>query len=398
MPFLSRRDSMALALLEAAAFSVLAMVATGSILVVAAKLQYPHFGSGGSTIQALSVAVIAGLGSLGVPVHLGELTASALPLGALVLIGWAAVWGTAHSLGQRATVTLPQRVHAGVMLGLWLAPICLILSLGFRIGGSTPVYADAWWSFFLGGLWGALFGALGALASLSTFRDLRRSALLLLLGEARERSLGLRLAGIVLWSLAVLGAAALLLGAIAAFFSGDRASGFGLGDLVAAAVYAALFGPNVVVAVVALGSGSSVSVGAQISASGRVLGPSEGFSLLQWSPDGPPGLAFVLLLLPIISTLIAGYRAKEAALTRSDVFNSLRWTIPAVSLVLFLWAAIAEARIGGDLLGRRGFARIAPDPWVLSFLGALWTAAGVWLGWWVADRRVGGSSSAEGVR
>ncbi|MGI8408072.1 MAG: hypothetical protein ACR2L3_06145 [Actinomycetota bacterium] len=397
MPSISRRDSLAWALLEAAAFSVLAMVAAGSLLLMAAKLQYPGFGSGGSTIQALLAAVIAGLGSLGVPIHLGELTASALPVGALILIGWASVWGTAHTLARGATSTLPERVHAGLRLGLWLAPICLILSLGFRISGATPVYADAWGSLLLGGLWGAFFGALGGLVSHSSFRHLWHSVFLLL-GRAQESALGLRLAGIVLWSFAALGAAAVLLGVIAALVSGDRTAGFGLGDVVAAAVYVAAFGPNMVMAVVALGAGSSVSVGAQISASGRSLGPSEGFSLLRWPPDGPPALAFGLLLLPILSTLIAGYRARKVALTRSDVFSALRWTVPLVSFALFVGAAMAEARIGGDFLDKRGFARFAPDPWVLAFMGALWTGGGVWLGWWVADRRPGSSSSTGGGR
>lgn len=187
------------------------------------------------------------------------------------------------------------------------------------------------------------------------------------------------------------------MGAIASLLSGHPASGFGVSDVVAAVTYAALFGPNMIVAVVALGFGSSISIGAQISTSGRALGPSVEYSLVEWQPHGPPAVAFALLLLPLLSTLVAGYRARDTTVARADLIAGLRWAAPAVSLALFVWAAIAEARIGGDLLGTRGFARLAPDPWVLAFVTILWTAGGVWLGWSIADRALRDRSPLGGT-
>ena len=360
------------------------MVALGAVLSLAAKLQYPQVGGGGSPIDALSASVIAGLGSLRVPIHLGGLTASALPLGALFFIGWAAVWALNRASDPHDS--LSERVREGLKLGLWLGPTCALLALIFRIRGETTFGADFWWSLLLGASWGALFGAIGALRSWGPPRDIARRAAEIFGGEGERRE-GFRIASTILGALAIAAVVMILVGLIAALLSGRPKGEFGIGDALAGVVYLIAFGPNLVIAVLALAFGSSISLGAQITAGGRQVGPLQELSFFDWPPGGPPGWAFVLVLLPLGATVFAGIRSHRRIADRPSLLRALGWAASALAVILFTWAALAEARLGAGLLDRRGFARLAPDPWILALAAVIWTFIGGTIGWYVATGR-----------
>lgn len=382
---LRRRVTASRDLIAVAGFTLLALVTVGAFLLLAAKLQYPQVGAGGSPIDALSAAVIAGLGALRVPIRLGGLTASALPLGALATIGWAAVWGMSrHDTARRS---LPEEVRSGLALGLWLGPACGLLSLIFRLRVEPAVSADFWWSLVLGALWGALFGAVGALVDFGSLRDIRRRAVEVF-GGSGPRGEGLRIAIAAVAVLAVGATLLILSGVIAALLSGKPRGEFGVGDALAGVVYFAAFWPNLLISVLAVAFGSSISLGAQITAGGRQVGPLQEISLFDWPPDGPPAWALLLILLPLGATVWAGVQAHRR-ITPEQLIRALGWAAGFVAVILFCWAALAEARLGAGILDRKGFARLAPNPGVLAFSAILWTFAGGAAGWYLAKVRKG---------
>lgn len=373
-------------LLQAAGFTFLALVATGALLVLAVKLQYPRLGADGSSLEALSAAVVAGLGSLRVPVHLGGLTASALPLGALGLIGWSSIWAVANRLGSSPDPTASGSVRSGMWLGLYLGPLAAFAALIFRIGGESPVRASPWWSLLYGALWGSLFGALGGAASAGMFEDLGRRVMRVASAKDPSRASAVSFMGLVLALLAVAAVAVVLVGVVGALLTGHPGTGFGLGEAAAGIIYFVLFAPNILVAAIALGMGSIISIGAQITQRGTTMGETESLSILSWGPGGAPWWAFALVLIPLVATVLTGYLLRSTLPRRADFIRAARRASGVVGLLLFAWAALAEARLGAGILGTKGVARLAPDPFLTGLLGAAWTFAGGIMGWWVAER------------
>ena len=373
-------------LLQAAGFTFLSLAATGSILVLTVKLQYPRLGADASPLEALSASVIAGLGSLRVPIHLGGLTASALPLGALALIGWSSVWAVRNRIESTPDRTSFHRARWGSALGLYLGPLAMLAASLFRIGGESPVRASPGWALLYGSLWGSLFGALGGAVSTGTVQEFGARATQLASVKDPSRAAALSFSALVVALFVITAAAIVLLGVVIALLSGHPKTGFGLGEAAAAVIYFLLFAPNILIAAIALGMGSIISVGAQIAQRGATMGECESLSLLEWGGGATPWWGFALILIPLGATALAGYVSWPKFPNRREFISAARRAAWIVGLALFAWAALSEARLGAGILGMKGVARLSPNAFLTGILGAAWTFAGGTFGWWVAER------------
>ena len=108
-PRVLRRDGW-IDLLVAAFFSFLVLIACGAVLVAAAKLQYGFLGETASALDVLTSIVMVGVAVLRVPLEIGDLSVSALPLGALAVVGYALMWSSARVvpyLLMAATIIAP---------------------------------------------------------------------------------------------------------------------------------------------------------------------------------------------------------------------------------------------------------------------------------------------------
>lgn len=370
----------------AAAFGFLGMLASAALLILGVKMQYPEIGSGSDPLAALSGLVIVALGVLRVPIHIGDLTASALPLGALLFVGYLAAWATARALRPRAGGDTRRAVGEGVKLAAPFAVICFVASLVFRIrSGPSPVAADAWGALVLGALWGSVFGTVGGLLATGTVKEQAKA----LLGIARSRwefvYHGVLAAGVMLGVSLVAGAVAALLWVIAALLGGGPEN-FGLGEAGAAIIYLAAFAPNVIISIVSIGLGAPVEIGAQVSSSGRLIGPLAEVSLFEWGGGSPPWFAYLLLLIPVGACLAGGFAARSSA--RRGATETSKLMMPTIaaaavtySFVLFELAALAEARLGAGLIRNRGFGRVAPEAGTVLLLAFFWALALGLAGW-----------------
>ncbi len=112
---------------------------------------------------------------------------------------------------------------------------------------------------------------------------------------------------------------------------------------------------------------------------GRVRGPLRELSVL----DGLNGL---LVSIPLTACMAAGYWARGNASDRSQMPRVLALAALLFSSTLALLAWLAEARLGAQLTGGRGFGVIAPRPGAVFLFGSLWAAVGGTAGWILADR------------
>jgi hypothetical protein len=146
----------------AAAFAFLVACACGAFLVLAAKLHLPSLGEGASPVAVFTGIVMAGLGVLGAQLHIGEVTVSALPLGALAVVVWSLVWAVGRYV-REVDVTGPRAsALEGAKVAVVLALICWLAALVFRVRTEPdPVFIGGWSALFAGGLWGLVGGALG---------------------------------------------------------------------------------------------------------------------------------------------------------------------------------------------------------------------------------------------
>lgn len=371
-------------LLVAALFGFLVAVALGAVLVAAARMQYPFLGQGASSFSILSAVVMAGLGILGVPISIGDLSVSAVPIGALALVGASLVWATRRVVGRGPAVRVADAVLDGMKVGVPFAVLCWLAALVFRIGpGPTPAGADAGAALILALLWGALFGAIGGLLSVSSVSrhlgDLRSY----IGARARPLLTGLS-AGMLM--LAVTGALSLLAGLawiVAGLLGGGE--GIGGGEVAAAVIYLLAFGPNVLVAIAAVAHGAPIEVGAQITAAGRQIGSVEQLSLFEWGGGSPPWFAFLLLAIPVMAGLLGGFYARRAAHRTDPEMHVLGAAACTYGIVIGLLASLAEARLGAGMIRERGFGMISPDAGMTLLLAVAWALVGGYAGWRLAE-------------
>jgi hypothetical protein len=385
VPRALRRDGW-VDLSAAAAFSWLVLVGCGAVLVLAAKLQYGFLGEGAAAWNLLSAIVMAGLGVLRVPVDIGELSLSALPLGMLAVVGYALMWSSSRVVGKGHAATQRDRVIEGIQIAIPFALLCWLSALIFRIRTEpTPVGSDAWGALILPLVWGALFGALGGLRSVKPLKDHLGDVAGAFRSKYRFVYEGIAAAGVMLVATFLLTLAAGLVWIIVGLLEGHPSGSFGLRDAGAALIYLIAFGPNVLVAIAAVAHGAPIEVGAQITSAGRIIGSLQEISLFSWGEQGAPWFAYALLAIPILACLLGGYSARRNAREPGDVVQVLGIAAGAYALILFELAALAEARLGAGLIRARGFGRIAPDAGILLLLAFAWAVVAGFIGWKLSD-------------
>jgi hypothetical protein len=362
---------------EAAALSFLGVLALGALLLVAVKLQYPNLGAGADTIDVFSSVVILALATLRVPIHVGELTFTVLPLGALVAIFFIVRWACRVA----APSTPPRR---GLIVGVIFAAISLLAAAVFRFRFEPDaIFAGAFGAAFNGFLWISLFSALALAGAKEPVTKTVARRLAGLRGRRPAAFEGLRAAGLMLAVALVLGLAAGLLWAIVVLLTGGGPHGLGGGDLIAALVYLVAFAPNLVVTVVSLALGAPVDVGAGLTVNGRVRGNVEQWSVLADGAD----LSILLLLIPLAACGAGGYWARRNSQRPELVARTLAIAALVFASVLALLGWLGEARLGADLASSRGFGVVAPRAWIVFLLSLLWATGAGYAGWVMASKR-----------
>jgi hypothetical protein len=367
----------------AACIAFLAVLCVAVVLVTAIKLQYPGFGAGADPISILTTFVILGLASLGADVRIDRLELSAIPLGALLACGVAIAWAAAAAVRRRDAPTRATRAFEGAKIAIPFAVICLVASLSFTISGQNKVSVDPASAAIMAALWGVLFGALGGLRAAESRGDLLR-ATGAALGSKGPPWYGGVFGGIsALVAAATLSIGAGLLWVVVALASGAPEGRFEATDAVAAVIYLSAFGPNVMVSIIAVSLGAPLEIGARVSVGGKLMGPLREISLFDW-PGGTPWFAFLLLAIPVLAGLIAGFSARRAD-DKGGVVATLVTAAAVFAGSVFLFTLAAEARLGAGLVEARGFGRVAPNPWLSAGFAFLWCLAAGYGGWRLAQ-------------
>ena len=364
----------------------LGVLLIGAVCALAPKLQFPPFARGADPVEIFTAIVVISLGLFGVPVHIGGLTISALPMGALLAIGVAIAWAVSGARGDKPTQGAPAFRHA-LRVAAIFSVTALLLSLIFRLRGREVVAADAFWSLFATFLWTIPFAWAGAVRPPRAWPDYARDRIGALL-NGRVDATGLNGGIVMLAAATVLAAAALLLWMIVALARGGPGPDFGAGDAGAALLYVVAFLPNLLTAVIAFSMGAPIVRGAQVGVGGRIIGGLEEVSLFGL-PD-PSALAFLLLLIPIVACSAGGWFLARRAGGRADIWRPVLVAalVFAGSLAVLAW--LGEARVGAGLVRDRGVARLAVLALPTFAWGMLWAGVFGWLGWELALRRKGG--------
>jgi hypothetical protein len=363
-------------LAQAASLSFLGLLALGAVFLLALKLQYPNLGAGADMVETLSSIVILALATLRAPIHLGDLTFTVLPLGALLAVFFVVRWA--------CRLTIPSAPpRRGLVVGALFGAIALIAALVFRFRfDPDPIYAGALGSAVAGSVWVGLFSALAFAGQRESLRTVARRRL----GDLRERrpsiSEGVRAAAVMLGLAFLLSSAAGLVWVIFSLLSGGGPHDLDGGDFVAALVYVVAFAPNLVVTVVALSLGAPVEVGAGLTVNGRLRGGLEQWSVVTGGIDA----SILLLLVPLVACAAGGYWTRRNSERPERVVRTLASAALSFASVIAVLGWLGEARLGVQLASSRGFGVIAPRASVVFLLALLWAAGAGYLGWKMAER------------
>ena len=368
----------------AAGLGFLVLLAVGGVLVLAAKLNYPQLGGGADLLSAFNALAMAGLGTLGIPLVIDGVVASALPLGALAVVGAGVVWAVRTSIGSRRFETVAGAVTYGARVGIPFGLLCGFFALVFRSRGAHPVAADAGIALLAGAFWGALFGSIGAVRIMEPLRA--ASARLLSGLRAKDERLftGASVGAAMLAIALVLAFAAALLWIIVALAKDPPGKQFSAGDAFAYVVYLIAFLPNILVGIVTLSFGAPIDVGAKIDVGGRFIGPFVDYSLFEWGRGDAPIYLWLLVLIPLAACGFGGFYARRKS-EASAMVTVLLTASGVVAVCLTLLASVGVLRMAGVLKGS-GFALIAPDVPVLLLVSFLVSGVVGFLGWKVAER------------
>ena len=368
----------------AAALSFLVLLVVGGVLVLAAKLNFPALGGGADILAAFNAVVIAGLGAIGIAIVIDGLSVSALPLGALLVIGAGTAWAVRAALRDQPPSDLAAAVRWGVRVAIPFGLLCFFFALVFRFRGRHPVAADAGMALITGAFWGAVFGIIGAV---KLVEPLRAASGRLLAGvRARDRAWyeGAVAGGVMLSSAAVLGVAAVLVWAIVSLASGEPGGRFGAGDAIAYLVYLAAFLPNVVVVIIAIGLGAPLDVGAKVDLGGRLVGQLREYSLASWGRGDAEPYLLGLLLIPIAACAAGGFIARRRSAQPSSMLVVLLTGSAVFCVGLTLVAAIGELRFAGIIKGA-GYGAVEPDLVLLALFAFLVSGVVSFGGWKLAE-------------
>lgn len=364
--------------LEAAALAFLGLLALGAALLVVVKLQYPRLGAGADPVEMLTSVIIVSLGTLRVPVHIGDLTFTVLPLGLLVATAWIVRWAC------RSTIRNPSWPRL-----LWVAPIfgaiAGLAALAFRHRfDPDPVYAGAPSAFLLGSLWIGLFAAWFFVTRSETSLGFVRRSIEAVKQRSRTTWESVMTAGIMLGSTLVLATGGGLLWVIVSLLRGGGPQQLDAGGLVAAVVYVAAFSPNLVIAASTLSVGAPLHVGAGLTIGGRVRG-----NIQELSIAGGDGVSasLLLILVPLAASIIAGVWIARNAEKPTSPLPVLGRSSLLVGAVLTVLAWLGHARLGAELAADRGFGVVAAHAPSVFVMAGLWSFLGGLLGWSVTRWR-----------
>jgi hypothetical protein len=371
----------------AACLAFVGLVAVGAVLVAAAKLQFTSLGTGSNPLRVLSATVMAGLASIGATVRIGELSLAVVPLGALVAAGFLMSWAVTvtfdeSAVGRGSRETAAAAVRFGVVLGL----LCFGAALIFRIPEDpVPVSVSAVQAGLFGLVWGSACGGLGlAMRGLSWRDQLRRSWVELMKPGGVWRG---AFAGSVvgLGTLLVTSLAAVLIGTIYRLAVSPLPGRFDVGDAIAGFVYLIVFLPNALVSVASLAMGAPIVVGAEITAGGERVGPVLEYSLASWGDGSSPPIVYLLLLVPLVSFLAAGFTVRAVTADRDGTLLSIVLGAAVTAPVVGLLCVASDARLGAGLAGGNGVAKVAPDAVAVMPLAFGWSLAVGLAGWALHD-------------
>ncbi|MDQ3964338.1 MAG: hypothetical protein M3277_10570 [Actinomycetota bacterium] len=372
-----------LELVQAAGLSFLIAVTAGAVLVLAAKLNFPAFGSNGDVLGAINVVVMAGLAVLNVPIVFDGVALAALPLGALVLVLWVSVRWASSIL--RPAPDLRTAVLDGVRMAIPFALLCWFCALAFRFGGRHPVAADAGAALVIGTFWGGLIGVLAGVAGRMAPRRVWeefRARTTATFGLPRA---ALAAGAVMVGALAALGLVATFLYFIVVLARDAPGRYFDAGDALAYVLYVVAFLPNIVLAAISVSVGAAIDVGARLTLGGEVVGPLREYSMWTWGRGDAPLALSLLLVIPLVAGAAGGVAARRIDDDMRSMAPALLIASASAATVVSLLAWIGRARFAGVVKGS-GYGMIAPDVvglFVLSFL--LLGLAGA-LGWQLAPR------------
>ena len=368
---------------SAAALGFLGVVAVGGVLVLAAKLHFPEMGAGSGIYAGLNAFVIAGLAALGVPALLDGIGVEVLPLGALLACGIAIMWATRNAFSERAPEGRPA-VLDGILVGVPFGLQCWAAALLFRFRGDHPVSSDAGQALLVGAFWGTAFASLELAGKGGSMRERLVGAARVVRQRSGGSSEGLICGAVTIAFSMLLGLAGVLLWIIFALASGAGERDLGAGDAVAYLVYLLAFLPNLVVAIIALGFGAPISVGARVDLGGEVVGRLRDYSLLAWDRGEAPALSFLLFLIPVIACVGGGFLARRRAVSATSMLPTLLMSSGVFSILVTLIAAIGPIRVAG-LTRAAGYATVAPDLPLLFLLSFLASGVLGFAGWKLAE-------------
>lgn len=369
----------------AAALGFLVLLVVGGLLVVAAKLNFPSIGAGADLLGAFTAIVMAGLGSLGIPIVIDGLVVSALPLGALLAIGAGIMWGVRTSSRDASFTSVIGAVAHGARVGVPFGLLCWFFALVFRLRGQHPVGSDAGVALLAGLFWGGLFGALGAVRVVEHLKVAVRRISSGLRARDRTSFEGASTGLVMLSAVTVLGAGATLLWIIAALARGAPGDHFGAGDAFAYLVYLAAFFPNIIVAIVSLSVGGPLDVGAKVNLGGELVGPLREYSLATWGRGDPPGVVWLLMLVPLLACALAGFVASRRATDQKSMVPVLLIGSAVFAVTITLVGAIGRLRMAGVVKGS-GYGVIEPRVAMVLMFAFLISGIVGFLGWNLAQR------------
>lgn len=370
--------------IAAAGLGFLVLLVVGGVLALAAKLNFPDLGGGADPLSAFNAVVIAGLGSLGVPVVIDGLVVYALPLGAALVIGLGIMWAVRTASRDSSFSTVLGAVTQGAKVGIPFGFLCWFFALVFRVRGQHPVASDAGAALLAGAFWGALFGALGSIRIMETLRAAVGRVTSGLRARDRTAFEGATAGGVMLVALAVGAAGATLLWIIVALAKGAPGKHFGAGDAFAYVIYVVAFLPNIVGAIAAFSFGAPLDVGAKVDLGGKLVGPTREYSLASWGTGDPAWYLWLLVLLPIVACVAGGFVARRRATDPKSMLPVLLIASSVLAVTVTLLAAIGPLRLAGVTKGS-GYAAVAPDVVVLFVFSFLASGVLGFLGWKLAE-------------
>jgi len=385
----------------AAALGFLSLLGLGALIVVAIVVN-GGLGPGLNAFEVLAAVVLFGESVMGVDLQatfggpiegvrgIESAAFSMVWLGGLLLFGYVLTWAVARSAAERPPQPSKHQALEGAKVALPFALYCVAAAWLFKVPGlDATLRVHPGQAFVIGAFWAAVFGALGGLQAGGSLRSVTGRWLQWFKSKRRAVYDGMSAGGIMLGTTALASAAAFLIIVIDALARNDLFDGLTIGGVVAGLIVLAFTLPNVLSLV------ASVSLGAPLTARfGVPFGPGigeQGFlgldslSIIGIGGRTSGALAFLLLLIPLLSCLLGGFSAYGQSLDRTKWLEVLGSAAATYAGVLALLSLLNGVNLEGgaalfDLTGR-----LAVNFFAVLLLGLLWGAVAGFAGWKLAE-------------